>query len=143
MRREPNITRMGYARNHGWWVRFYRGRAGEQRCISKSFSDAAHGGKRKALQEARRWRDQMAPKVPGKPRRQNAPPGYGYVRRAETMQRADRWPRFVAWIRLDRGRCASTSYSVTRWGELGAKQKCEAWLDRKRRELRNRQPRER
>ena len=140
MKREPNITRMDYGRTRAWWVRFYRGPAGGQRCTSKLFSDAVHGGKRKALAQARAWRDLTAGTVPAKLRRRGEAPGYGYVRRAELLRRVERCPAFVAWILLEGGRVASTNYSVTRWGELGAKRKCERWLAGHRRELRKRMP---
>lgn len=145
MKREPNISRLDYGRTHGWWVRFQRGeREGKRRVIQKSFSDRLYGGKRKALAAAIAWRDRAAPGLPAKLRqRERVPPGYGYVKRTEVLRRVERHPVYVGWIRLDGGRCSSTTWSVTRWGELGAKQKCQRWLARHRRELRKRQPKER
>ncbi len=141
MKAERNITRMDYTRAHGWWVRFQRvGKDGVKRVTSKHFSDAVHGGKRKALAAAVAWRDRLEPRLPRSKRRNlvTVPPGYGYVKRTEMLRRADRHPVYFGWIRLEQGSCSQTSWSVTRWGELGAKLKCQQWLVRQRRELRKR-----
>lgn len=45
---------MDYQRTRGWWVRFY---SGTTLLAGKLFSDLKHGGKRKALAAAQRWRD--------------------------------------------------------------------------------------
>lgn len=133
-----NITRVDHARTHAWWARIYRtDESGEKNCLSQMFSDGVHGGKRKALVAAKAWRDRMLELLP---RAKNSgyglkPPGYGYVTRAMRKRRVGVHPVWVAWIRLDDRRAASSNFSVTVHGERGAKRKAEAYLAAKRREL--------
>lgn len=137
---EPNITRMDYERTHGYWVRIYRTEYdGTKRCYSKYFSDGTNGGKRKALVAARKWRDAQSKKL--RPRERGGgtvPVGHGYVRRTEVLRRAEYSHVFVAWLRIEDGRCKSTSRSITVWGKTGAKRECEKWLKEQRKELRGR-----
>lgn len=146
-----NITRIdhchrndygGWSYTRGWWVRFQRlGRDGTKRVVSKLFSDGVHGGKRKALEQAVRWRNRMRKKLPPAQKLAGGarvPPGYGYVTRVERKQRSDWHPHWSAWIRLERGRCAATTASITRWGVVGARLRCEAFLARHRKALRAR-----
>lgn len=137
MTSEPNITRMDYARTHGWWVRFQRTQGGKMVCYSKFFSDGRNGGERFALRAARAWRASKAPTVPVPTRRNGpivAPPGHGYVRRC--LPRGDeRNPVWSAWLRVEDRRCRRKSYSVAKWGERGAKRLADRWLARERREL--------
>lgn len=131
---ERNVTRLDYGRTHAWWVRIYRTDDGTKRCISRSFSDGAHGGKRKALTAARKWRDaklaQLRPVIRGGA--VDTPIGYGYVRRAELIRRRTLSPVFVAWLKTHAGP-KSTSRSIAVWGVAGAKRECEKWLARERR----------
>jgi hypothetical protein len=135
MKREKNITRFDYGNTHGWWVRFQRSTAGRHRVVSKMFSDAVHGGKRKALRAAVAWRDQtlaaLSASDSGAARRAVE---RGYVKRTELARRVGTWPVYIAWIRMPDGRAASTSFSIARWGEREAKRRCELYLARKRRE---------
>ncbi|MEY4545375.1 MAG: hypothetical protein RL685_1570 [Pseudomonadota bacterium] len=135
-----NISRLDYERTHAWWVRFQRGSGTERRVVSKMFSDALHGGKRKALLAAQLWRDRMAPKVPRSQRRSEltVPPGYGYVKRRELLRRSSRQACYVAWLRVEDGCAKSTSRSVRVYGERGAKADAELWLLGEQRALRAR-----
>jgi hypothetical protein len=135
-----HITRCDYLRTRGWWVRFFRTIDGGRRCVaSKLFSDRVWGGKRWALEQAKRWRNMTERTVPKPQRRSDAKPvGHGYVRRCLLKHRSgQRHPAVVAWIKLCDGP-ASTSYSVTRWGDRHARRKAEQWLREQRRELRQR-----
>jgi hypothetical protein len=63
MAKQPDnryITRMDYAKTHGWWVRVG---ATTPTPMSKLFSDGKCGGKRKALDAARRFRNAAEKKV--------------------------------------------------------------------------------
>jgi len=136
------ITRFEYGRARGWWVRLYRGTGDDRVCYSKLFSDRSYfGGKRSALQAARRWRDQQLKRLPkakaGGPR---VKPGYGYVRRVEVKQRVDWWPTWTAWLCVGHRKWAGTKWSIERWGEQEAKERCKLWLKRKRKELGLRAP---
>lgn len=141
MTRHRNITRIDYGRGRAWWVRFQRGASGRpgREVISRHFADSTYGGKRKALAAAKKWRDRTARRVPPPAKNRNrvkAEPGYGYVKRTTIMRRAGSSDVWLAWIRLDGGRSASTSASVERWGERGARERAKAYLARKRKELR-------
>jgi len=145
MNAEPNITRMDYDRSRtcAWWVRIYRLDAtGAKRCHSKLFSDGVWGGRRKALLAAKLWREKALKRLPPKQRGvrggRTVPVGYGYVKRQLMWRRVDWHPVYLGWIRTEDCGCASTSWSITRWGERGAKKRCESWLARQRRELRQR-----
>ncbi len=139
MKPEPNITRLDYARSHGWWVRFQRGYdGGKRKTISKMFSDGVYGGKDAALKEAKAWRDMVRPALPMRERLVKAPPGYGYIRRVILGRRRSVSECFVCWLRIEEGRCKQTSVSTTRWGVGVAKKRAEAWLRKERRELRKR-----
>jgi hypothetical protein len=135
MKREKNITRFDYGKTHGWWVRFQRSTESGRRVVSKMFSDAVHGGKRKALRAAVGWRDQtLAALRPSDSARARRAVERGYVKRAELARRVGTWPVYIAWIRMPDGRAASTSFSIARWGAREAKRRCELYLARKRRE---------
>lgn len=82
MKGERNITRMDYGRTHGWWVRVYRGRGADKICFSKHFSDGVWGGKRKALEAARKWRAQTIRQLPS-----TRPGGSRTPRRAPVRRR--------------------------------------------------------
>ncbi|MGH9942350.1 MAG: hypothetical protein ACRD9R_08330 [Pyrinomonadaceae bacterium] len=64
-----HISRIDQAKKgqHGWWVRIHR----DGKMIHQFFSDFAHGGsERRALSEARKYRDQLLVQYP-KPERGN------------------------------------------------------------------------
>lgn len=142
MKSEPNITRMDYARTHGWWVRIYRtDEQGQKICHAKHFGDAVNGGRGPALLAARAWRDKTRKALPA-PRRRNGrsgnggvSPGHGYVRRRDLMRRKERHPAMVAWLRIEGRRGKTTSYSVAKWGERKAKRLALEWLEAERAEL--------
>lgn len=136
---QRNITRLDYGSTHAWWVRFTRGSRGDgQTVVSRMFSDGVYGGNRKALGAAKKWRDRMSRKVPppvkgGTPA--PVPPGYGYVRRTTIQRRVGTSDVWLAWIRLEDGRCASSTSSIERWGNAAARRRAEAYLARKRKQL--------
>lgn len=114
MTSEPNITRVDHGKTHGWWVRIYRTEAGKKRCISKLFSDGVAGGKMKARNLARQFRDatlkELRPAVPGG--RPRVRIGYGYVKRTERWRRTSYQPVWEAWMRGEGGRAKVTCYSI-------------------------------
>jgi hypothetical protein len=129
VRSERNITR----HEHAWQVRVTRGSGDKKRVHSKVFSDGALGGKRKALAQARAFRDSLLAELPRLDRR--APAGWGYVRRTEKRQRVNTTAVWVAWIRGADGKARSTSFSIAVWGERGAKARAKKWLAERRSEI--------
>jgi hypothetical protein len=126
-----NITRLDYERTRGFWVRF----EGAHR-TSRLFSDGVHGGKTKALAEARRFRDNweqthdLARRISPQ-----SLPGPGRVVRRQIFQRKSWSWVWEAYIRLERGKGhAVTRYSIAKWGSAEAKRLCEAWLKKKQKE---------
>ncbi|MFW5883065.1 MAG: AP2 domain-containing protein [Verrucomicrobiota bacterium] len=66
-KKNKGISRIDSGSTHGWFVRGYR----NGKTYSKLFSDRKCGGKRKALDMAREYRDQLLEelsKIPSKPR---------------------------------------------------------------------------
>lgn len=66
-KKDKGISRIDSGSTHGWFVRGYR----NGKTYSKLFSDLKCGGKRKALQMAREYRDKLhedLEKIPPKPR---------------------------------------------------------------------------
>ena len=134
-----HVTRMDYARNHGWWVRVYRG----GRCHSKFFSDSRHGGKRRGLSAAVEYRDELLRRLP-QPRRD----GRGEVAAGHHVEKfgvrwidgRDGWLYRVrvyeAWIKMGDGRVPKTTWSVDKHGEEVAVRRVREWLREKKRELR-------
>ncbi|NTW49676.1 MAG: hypothetical protein HGB19_08130 [Chlorobiales bacterium] len=53
--RNKGISRIDTSNTHGWFVRVYR----DEAIYSKLFSDRRHGGKRKALEAAMAYRDEL------------------------------------------------------------------------------------
>lgn len=133
---ERNITRLDYDNTHAYQVRIYRTDDGVKRCISRCFSDVAHGGKRKALAAAKKWRDaqleKLRPVIKGG--QSNTPIGYGYVRRTDVNRRKTLAPVFVAWLKTESGP-KSTTRSIDVWGVAGAKRECEKWLAKARKAI--------
>lgn len=64
------IARIDTTKNHGWRVTFTR-----PRLHTKLFSDSVHGGSRKALTKARRYRDRTLPAIT---RQLASTPGHGH-----------------------------------------------------------------
>jgi len=134
------ITRFEYGRTRAWWVRIYRGAADKKKCISKLFSDRSYfGGKRGALDAAKRWRDKTLKTLPSA-QRGNVKPGYGYLRRVEVKRRVDWWPMWTAWLCVGHRKWMSTRWSIEAWGDKEARERCKLWLKRKRKELGLRAP---
>ncbi len=126
-----NITRFDYRKTHGYWVRF-EGAAP----ITKLFSDGVYGGKRHALKAAQAFRDEwVATHDLTRRRARRAPPGPGTLRRKWHWQRKSWSLVWEAYIKVtpERGH-AATRYSIEKWGSAEAKRRCEAWLERKRKE---------
>lgn len=126
-----NITRFDYRKTHGYWVRF-EGAAP----ITKLFSDGVYGGKRNALKAAQAFRDEwVASHDLTRRRARRAPPGPGTLRRKWHWQRKSWSLVWEAYIKVtpERGH-AATRYSIDKWGSAEAKRRCEAWLERKRKE---------
>lgn len=126
-----NITRFDYRKTHGYWVRF-EGAAP----ITKLFSDGVYGGKRNALKAAQSFRDEwVASHDLTRRRARRAPPGPGTLRRKWHWQRKSWSLVWEAYIKVtpERGH-AATRYSIDKWGSAEAKRRCEAWLERKRKE---------
>lgn len=130
-----HISRFEYGRTIAWWVRVYRG----EKLYSKLFSDRAYGGKRKALAKALAYRDRLLKRVPLPIQPQPVPPGPGYVKR-ETRHYYDSqgtrrsYEAWTGWIRIAPKKAASTNWSISKWGSLGAKKMAEAWLKEVRKE---------
>jgi hypothetical protein len=123
-----NITRFDYRKTHGYWVRF-EGAAP----ITKLF---VYGGKRHALKAAQAFRDEwVATHDLTRRRARRAPPGPGTLRRKWHWQRKSWSLVWEAYIKVtpERGH-AATRYSIEKWGSAEAKRRCEAWLERKRKE---------
>lgn len=55
-----HITRLDYQKTHGWWVRIRR----KSNPCSKLFSDGIYGGRDKALEAAKAWRDEKLSTAP-------------------------------------------------------------------------------
>lgn len=126
-----NITRFDYRKTHGYWVRF-EGAAP----TTKLFSDGVYGGKRNALKAAQEFRDEwVATHDLTRRRARRAPPGPGTLRRKWHWQRKSWSLVWEAYIKVtpERGH-AATRYSIEKWGSAEAKRRCEAWLERKRKE---------
>jgi len=146
------ITRMDYARNHGWWVRItaVNRKPGDPRLVaSKVFSDGKWGGKRKALAIAKAWRDKALAKYPRPPEHRTdrgvVKPGYGYVRFAMLSRYSRKlgrgeglYPTWVGWLRVEDGAAIESRASADRWGGAVARRRVEAWLEAERRALADR-----
>ncbi len=117
------ITRVASA----WWVRIQR-----IECkVSRMFTDSVFGGRARALEAAKAYRDEVLAEAPA-PRNDRVPPGHGYIRRVVINGRV----AFRGWIRLEGMRCSRTTWFADVHGVAGAKAGVEAWLDRHRRALR-------
>jgi hypothetical protein len=130
-----NITRMDYARSHGYWVRFeYLSHP-----ISKMFSDGRYGGKRKALKAAVKYRDEVSLTLPPRRHGPDMLPGPGRIwkeRRSYLNHSGIRmyYNAWTAWIMVSPQRPASTNFSIDKWGSHRAKFRTLLWLDAKQKE---------
>jgi hypothetical protein len=128
-----NITRFDYGNSHGWWVRFYRG---GKLAVGKFFSDGANGGKTRALQTAKAFRDTAEETVPS-PAVRVQPRGTGRVYREERSYRNARgelirYKAWSFWVRLADGRASHTSYSIEKHGTRKAQAMAKAALEQAR-----------
>lgn len=95
------VTRMDYARSHGWWVRIYLSGA----CLSKLFSDGVHGGRLAALRRALDWRDAklldhgLSIPAPGRYRTRGVDRPHGGKRRNNTGCSGVQYVRKKCWTR--------------------------------------------
>lgn len=116
---------------HAWLVRLQR----HNRSTAKMFSDGVWGGKRKALAAARAWRDQQIQNHSqyehqlwrrNRLRRNNRSGLVGvarYERKPTSAQPAGGAAFWLAsWVD-EHGASRKRKFSVTRWGERGAKRK--------------------
>jgi hypothetical protein len=119
------IQRDGVAPTMGWEVRINR----RGKKLSKFFSDSLLGGKRKALQEARVYRDKMEDKYPpytrvelmAQPTARNSS-GIPGVRRRENVVTKNGWAYTYAtweasWTPEKGGRRTKRQFSVLKYGE--------------------------
>lgn len=124
-----NITRFENEarRTRAWLVRVQR----NSKIISKMFSDGVHGGKRKALQAAISFREQVLAGVPNceyQMRRRNVvrrnnKSGISGVGRYEVQSDSGHIRSY--WLARwddERGMCRLRKFSVGRYGERKAKQ---------------------
>jgi hypothetical protein len=154
VKKRHHLTRFVYGKARGWWVRIAR----DGQIHSKMFSDATCGGSRKAELAARQWRDELLSKLGPAPARLGRPLGpESHLRPTNTsgvigvyrLQRIvryfnvteGRWiehkaPYWAAgWYDLD-GRKRERSFSVKKYGEIGAKKRATACRRQKVREIR-------
>jgi len=113
------ITRLDHKNTHGWWVRVY---LRSKPVYSKLFSDGVHGGKQKALKEAKSYRDKVCKKVFGKAMQPGARRTWGKgIYRQEDMKPSGYVTE--AWVAFwsQGGRQYRRSFSVYKYGEQRAK----------------------
>lgn len=119
------IERDGVVPTMGWEVRISR----RGKKVAKFYSDSLHGGKRKALQEARAFRDKMEDKYPpytrveimAQPTVRNSS-GIPGVRRRENVVTKNGWAYTYAtweasWTPEKGGRRTKRQFSVLKFGE--------------------------
>lgn len=115
--------------HHAWKVQIKRANV----VWHKYFTDAQHGGKRRALAAAKVWRDELLPRISGpqyevwkreQPRSNNTSGVGGVwrgVRRSSKGGRVWEWPYWQAfWRDLD-GKRRCKTFSVGKYGERKAK----------------------
>ena len=64
--------------------------------------------------------------------------GAAWIKRTAIMRRTSDADVYLAWIRLEDGRPASTSRSIAVWGVTGARAECVKWIREQRRGIRER-----
>lgn len=126
-----HISRIDQAKKsqHGWWVRIHR--AG--RMIHRFFSDKAHGGKTRALAEAKRHRDELLRLHP-KPARGNMfnrkssrnTSGIAGVHRTVTRNRGRTYKVWQAGYVLPDGTHVNRKFHFSRGGTSEAEAKRKA-----------------
>jgi len=124
--KDKGISRMDARTTIGWYVRGYR----NKKEYAKFFSDRIHGGKRKALQLAREYRDKLHAQL-GKNRMhtrkrylhkqncRNKTGVIGVVRFTGTRGHLSYDHYNVSWTSMS-GKACSTSFSIKKFGEKEA-----------------------
>jgi hypothetical protein len=122
------ITRLDYEGTRGYWVRY------KQRsplAAAKFFSDAKSGGKRRALTAALAFRDALLRKHPEE--RYGLLPNPGTLKQMWRTQGPWQYLSWHAEIQISPRKRLKRSWSVTKYGDSGAKQRAQAWLSEQRR----------
>lgn len=125
--KKKGISRIDSNSTHGWFVRGYK----NKKTFSKLFSDKKHGGKLKALQAARKFRDTLnkkLSKIPQAPRPRrivfsDTRNKTGIIGVSYTKKRTSAGRLFkcfsVTW-RPEKGIQKCTSFSIQKYGKKGA-----------------------
>lgn len=132
----PNVSRVDYGHNHGYFVRLQR--KGKE--TNKLFSDSAYGSKRKARLAAIVWREETASKLGPLERGGGVkPPGYSYIKRMLAFNylggARQEFKAWVGFLRIEHRGHLSTKWSIEKWGDKEARRRCEGWLLLKKTEL--------
>lgn len=128
--RNKGISRIDTSNTHGWFVRVYR----DEAIYSKLFSDRRHGGKRKALEAATAYRDELETllnKVDNRPRRNNRLPVVvrnkrnktgviGVCLRTRQLESGKVSQCYSVTWAPEPGVQRCTSFSVAKWGKKEA-----------------------
>ncbi len=126
-KKDKGISRIDSGSTHGWFVRGYR----NGKTYSRLFSDLKCGGKRKALAQAREYRDQLhgdLAKIPQKPRARrivfrdsrNTTGVLGVCRTAKKGANGTLNECYSVSWRPEPGVQKCTSYSIRKYGEKKA-----------------------
>ncbi len=126
-KKDKGISRIDSGSTHGWFVRGYR----NGKTYSRLFSDLKCGGKRKALRQAREYRDQLhddLAKIPQKPRARrivfrdsrNTTGVLGVCRTAKKGANGLLNECYSVSWRPEPGVQKCTSYSIRKYGEKQA-----------------------
>ncbi len=123
-----SISRVDHeaSRTHSWLVRIQR----RNRMHCRHFSDAAHGGKRRALQAAKAYRDDLIQRHSPLSRaefctirKKTNRSGVSGVTRHDTPGRTPTSPRHTFWLAqwpIGGGKAKKRKFSIKRYGERGA-----------------------
>lgn len=126
-KKDKGISRIDSGSTHGWFVRGYR----NGRTYSKLYSDRKWGGKRKALDEARKYRDELLDeleKIPARPRgrrivfrdSRNTTGVLGVCRTAKRSPNGTINECYSVSWRPEPGVQKCTSFSIRKYGEKKA-----------------------
>lgn len=126
------ISRVESNRALGWQVRYER----EDFVCYKFFSDAQHGGKRKALLRAKQLRDSLELIAPKSKRGGIRKVKSGTVKRTRVRYldhngKRRSYEAYVAFLRVGPNHAAHTQASIDKWGVRRAKLMVLDWLRQK------------